>query len=279
MGFPGVVCLHQGGALLTLSFITANYVARAVGYRLSPFRWAEAEQATVERFSLADWDAILDAIQAAGFRAVEVWRAHAHPDMPGDARAVARVRAALERRGLLVVGYACGLGDAERQPDLTERYFATARALGAPLIVGGFDAGAAPLLARWARQYGVKVALENHPEKTPEEVLEKIRAFPDVLGAAVDTGWFATQGFPPAEAIRRLAPHLLHVHLKDVRAVGAHDTCVLGEGVANIPEVVTTLKDIGYEGAASIEHEPPDHDPMPDVEASLRFLASFGLRP
>ena len=38
------------------------------------------------------------------------------------------------------------------------------------------------------------------------------------IGATVDTGWWATQGYDPARAIEELGEHVVHVHLKDVRA-------------------------------------------------------------
>ena len=61
---------------------------------------------------------------------------------------------------------------------------------------------------------------ENHPEKSPQEVLALIGDADDVLGAAIDTGWWATQGYDPVQAIRDLRERLFHVHLKDVEAAG-----------------------------------------------------------
>ena len=88
--------------------------------------------------------------------------------------------------------------------------------------------GDAAVLVPVLREHGVRLAIENHPERTPGEVLQKIEAAArpdDMLGATVDTGWWATQGYDPARAIEELAPHVLHVHLKDVLAVGEpHDT-------------------------------------------------------
>ena len=54
------------------------------------------------------------------------------------------------------------------------------------------------------REHGVRFGYENHPEKSPQEVLELIGDAEDVLGAAVDTGWWATQGYDPVQAIRDL---------------------------------------------------------------------------
>ena len=61
---------------------------------------------------------------------------------------------------------------------------------------------------------------------------------------------------------------MLHVHLKDVRAVGEpHETCRWGEGIVPIERCVRTLQRIGYAGAIAVEHEPETFDPTDDVRA------------
>jgi L-ribulose-5-phosphate 3-epimerase len=265
-----------GAVWMKIAFVTANYVARASRYALSPFRWDEAERVTVEQFSRHEWHAILDEIAGLGIRSVEVWRAHANPDSLSeeDARAL---QDALTSRGMRGVSYAAGLWGAATNPAGAEATFRAARALQLPIIAGGMDAASVPVAAALAHRYGVKVAIENHTEQTPDEVLQKIAVDPTVIGATVDTGWWATQGYSAAAAIRTLAPHLWHVHLKDVRAAGAHDTCALGEGVTDIPAVLDALRDIGYGGYCSIEHEPEDHEPMAEVRESLRYLEGLGV--
>ncbi len=96
-------------------------------------------------------------------------------------------------------------------------------------------------------------------------MLELIGDADDVLGAAVDTGWWATQGYDPVQAIRDLQSRLFYVHLKDVEAPVTHDTCMHGEGVAEIAACVDELLEIGYLGPLSIEHEPYDRDPVARV--------------
>ena len=92
---------------------------------------------------------------------------------------------------------------------------------------------------------------ENHPEQSPQEVLALIGDADDVLGAAVDTGWWATQGYDPVQAIRDLRERLFHVHLKDVEAPGTHITCMHGEGVRpGSPTASTSCSTLGYLGAA-----------------------------
>ncbi len=119
------------------------------------------------------------------------------------------------------------------------------------------------------RAHGVRFGLENHPEKTPQEVLDAIGDDADVLGAAVDTGWWATQSYDPVAAIGELSDRLFHVHLKDVEAPGTHISCMHGEGCANVAGCVERLLEIGYSGPVSIEHEPYDRDPTDECARML----------
>ena len=112
--------------------------------------------------------------------------------------------------------------------------------------------------------HGVRFGLENHPERTPSEVLEAI-GDAKAIGAAVDTGWWATQGYDPVAAIHELSDRLFHVHLKDVEEPGTHVTCMHGEGCARIFDCVEALLDIGYAGPVSIEHHSFDRDPTAGV--------------
>ena len=122
----------------------------------------------------------------------------------------------------------------------------------------------------------MKWAFENHPQKTTEEMLARIGhgKYPH-CGIGLDTGWCGTQGLDAVEAVKRLLPNLLIVHLKDVQARGAHDTCALGEGIVPVEQVVRYLVKSDWNGTLCIEHEPFDRDPMPEVQRSLQRLREW----
>jgi L-ribulose-5-phosphate 3-epimerase len=92
------------------------------------------------------------------------------------------------------------------------------------------------------------------------------------LGVTIDTGWFGTQGYPADDAVRALRGRLRHVHLKDVRAAGTHETCGFGKGVVPLRAVVQALAEIGYTGVLSVEHEPELFGPGTDLAAARRQL-------
>ena len=59
---------------------------------------------------------------------------------------------------------------------------------------------------------------------------------------------------------------------KDVNAAGAHETCLLGEGVANVAGCLAALRDIGYAGWYSWEDEPEDRNPFDSAARNRRWI-------
>jgi sugar phosphate isomerase/epimerase len=236
--------------------------------------WAHGDRATNDAFApLATYeerlDALLGNVRSLGFDAVDLWGAHLNPEWATDAH-VEAARRVLDRHGLQVSTYATWVGPAniERACELTV-------GLGASVIGGGFS-GEPEALAPALERHGVRLAVENHPERTPAEVIGKIERGGPQFAATVDTGWWGTQGYDAARAVEELAPHLLHVHLKDVRGVGEpHVTCRWGDGVVDVAACVRALQRIGYAGALAIEHEPEDRDPSGELRSMRAELAEW----
>jgi L-ribulose-5-phosphate 3-epimerase len=214
-------------------------------------------------------DALLADVAALGFDAIDLWGAHLSPDWATDAH-VAAARAALVRHGLHVATYATWIG-----PSNVDRSCELALALGTSLIGGGFSGEPEAVAAGLAR-HGVRLAIENHPERTPAETLAKIERGGGVFGATVDTGWWGTQGYDAARAITELGEHVWHVHLKDVLALGEpHETCRWSDGIVPVEECVRALQRIGYEDAIAVEHEPETFDPTDDIRAMRAQLEAW----
>lgn len=266
----------------TVSFITANFVAREVGWRLPepfPQSWGVGDQATQACFKPIETyrerlATMLDAVQVMGFAAIDLWTAHLAPHWADEAH-LHIAREELDRRGLRLVSLAGGMGQDRNHFDQICRL---AVALGRPLL-----GGVAPIVGEQRHRVveqleamDLRLAIENHAEKTPDELLARIGdGAGGRLGVAADTGWFGTQGYDAADALRILAPHLMHVHLKDVQAVGSHHTCAFGAGVVPIHHCVRTLREVGYTGPIGIEHEPHTHDPSDEIVQSFRELQQW----
>jgi L-ribulose-5-phosphate 3-epimerase len=256
----------------TIAFMTANYVARETGYAMHG--WGHGDRTTNEAFAPIETygekiDELLGEIRGLGFDTIDVWGAHLSTDWATDAH-VDALRDGLARHGLGIATYAAWLG-----PSNVERACELAVALGTPLIGAGFS-GEPEELAPVLRQHGVRLGIENHPEKTPAEVLAKIERGEGAFAATVDTGWWGTHAYDAAQAIEELGEHVLHVHLKDVRALGEpHETCRWGEGIVPIEACVRALQRIGYTGVITVEHEPETLDPTDDVRAMRAELEGW----
>jgi L-ribulose-5-phosphate 3-epimerase len=255
-----------------IAFMTANYVARETGYAMHG--WGHGDRATNERFRPLETyaervDELLSGIRSLGFDTIDLWGAHLNPEWATDEH-VAIARDALDRHGLRVATYATWVG-----PSNVERACELALGVGTSLIGAGIS-GEPEELAAVLGDRGVRIGIENHPEKAPAEVLAKIERGDGTLGATVDTGWWGTHGYDAARAIEELGEHVLHVHLKDVRAVGdPHETCRWGDGIVPIEGCVGTLQQLGYSGAITIEHGPEDHDPSAECRAMLAELRGW----
>ena len=263
--------LHTDLPPLTLSFMGANFVARELGYGAAD-EWGPFDVATNAAFEPIDTyaarlDEILAIVASAGFEAMDMWLAHLNWRWATPEH-VAIARDLLDRHGIRVVSLAGSFGET---PSDLEAACRLANALDVDLLGGMGDvlrnhrSEAESVL----RAHGVRFAYENHPERTPQEVLDLIGEADDVLGAAVDTGWWATQGYDPVAAIHDLSGRLFHVHLKDVEEPGAHVTCMHGDGCARIADCVQALLDIGYTGPVSVEHHSFDRDPTDECARML----------
>jgi sugar phosphate isomerase/epimerase len=261
-----------------ISFMSANYVARQVNYHMTD-GWMQGDAATQAWFEPLPtfeqrFGALLDEIVALEFSAFDLWLAHLHPDWASETH-IQIARRLIEARHLQVVSLAGGFGDTR---EAFERTCTLAAQLGTGLLGGG-----TPLLAsdrafvtETLRAHSLRLGIENHPEKTTAELLARMGSGDeDVIGAAVDTGWFGTQGYDAAAALAALDGRLFHIHLKDVLAVGAHDTCRFGQGIVGIESCVKALQRIGYGAAISVEHEPELYDPTEDVRASRNLLVQW----
>jgi sugar phosphate isomerase/epimerase len=252
-----------------ISFITANYVAREVGWAMHG--WGHGDKATNEAFAPLEtfgerFGALLDDVRRLGFDTLDVWGAHLNVDWASDEH-VALARTLIDERGLDVGSYQVWVG-----PQNLERACDIAAALGTSLLSGSVpldDGRLGSLLA----ERELRFAFENHPdEKTPADVLAKIGEH----GACVDTGWFGTQGYNAPQAIEELGDRVYHVHLKDVLAVGEpHETCRWGEGIVDVEGCVRALQGIGYTGTIVVEHEPETLDPSEEIRSMRMQLEGW----
>jgi sugar phosphate isomerase/epimerase len=110
----------------------------------------------------------------------------------------------------------------------------------------------------------------------PDQFEEFVRTLPHRrLGLNFDIGHFYCVGVDPAEAARRLAPHIRHVHLEDIAPTREHKHLVPGRGAIDFPAVLAALRSSGYDGWITVELYPYESQAREVAEEAFAHLAEL----
>ncbi|MBL7140919.1 MAG: sugar phosphate isomerase/epimerase [Planctomycetes bacterium] len=130
-----------------------------------------------------------------------------------------------------------------------------------------------------AEACGVNLLVEPEPDlliERPEEFEELVAALQhERLGLNFDIGHFYCVGVDPAEAARRLAPHIRHVHLEDIAASREHRHLVPGRGAVDLRGVLAALRDVGYDGWVTVELYPYEAQAREVAAEAFAYLESW----
>lgn len=145
-------------------------------------------------------------------------------------------------------------------------------------------------------ELGVKACFHPHtdtPVETPDEIARVMESVdPEVVFMAPDTGQIAKGGGDAVAVIRRYLSMIQHIHLKDyiggtsraddkqdpVDRTGYLDYVPLGDGVVDIPAIVSDLEGAGYDGWWMVELDGTGQAPRPPKDAaamSRTYLDTF----
>ena len=192
-------------------------------------------------------------------------------------------RAKLDKVGIKCVSYYAATLKNEQEVASAVRF---AKLLGSHNITA--DATGVDLLKhidRSVTEAGLTFSIHNHffpgvkfAYESPEDVLNALAPLSANCGATADTGHFAACGYDPVDAIRKLAPRLNLVHLKDIKAVGHGDNVLLGSGIAKIPEVEAELHRQNFRHLVAIEYEKEgDDDVRDDMRTNVAYAWQYGF--
>ena len=182
-------------------------------------------------------------------------------------------REKLDRAGIRCVSYYAATIKTDGDIDNAVRF---AKLLGSTNITGDATEDVLKKIDQRLTQAGLTFGLHNHffPYKfayeSPEDVLNALSGLSKTMGATADTGHFASCGYDPADAIRKLAPRLRMVHLKDIQAKGGEVNVLLGSGIAKIPEVMQELHRQNFSGLVAVEYE-KEGDVNQDMAQEVTF--------
>lgn len=137
--------------------------------------------------------------------------------------------------------------------------------------------GIVPVLDH-ARGAGVRVAFEPEPGMFVErpagylDLVRRLGARGGELGLTLDVGHLlVTRDVPVAERILALAPHLVHVHLDDIRG-GVHEHRMFGTGELDLAGTLGALRGVGFSGLAAVELSRDSHRGPEAAAEALRHL-------
>jgi len=182
-------------------------------------------------------------------------------------------RSKFDRAGIRCVSYYTATIKDDRDLDYAVQF---ARLLGSKNVTGDATGDMLRKIDERFSREGLTFGIHNHYFKqkfayeSPEDVLKALAGRSKTMGATVDVGQFASCGYDTVEAVRKLAPFLKMVHLKDVAAAGGEDNVLLGQGIAKIPGVMAELRRVSYRGLVAIEYE-KEGDVDQDVRRELEF--------
>jgi sugar phosphate isomerase/epimerase len=195
-----------------------------------------------------------------------------------DAGMFRSTREKLDRAGIRCVSYyTATLKDASD----VENAVRFANLLGARNITGDATGSILALIDHRFAQEGITFGIHNHyfkgvkfPYESPEEVLKALGGLSRTVGATADVGQFASCGYDPVDALRKLAPRLKLVHLKDIQARDDEVNVLLGTGICRIPEVMRELHRQNFRGLVAVEYEkegPVEDDLRQEVEFARKL--------
>ncbi len=112
--------------------------------------------------------------------------------------------------------------------------------------------------------FGLKVAIHEHWKGVsaywhPDSVLAALKNHPN-FGVCADLGHWPKSGINPVDGVKKLAGHILAVHLKDIAAYNDPKLVdvPVGTGVVDFPAVFQELKKQGFNGYIYIERDATD---------------------
>lgn len=135
-------------------------------------------------------------------------------------------------------------------------------------------------LASECRKYNINFLFETGQE-TPITLLRFIEAIGmDNVGINMDTANLILYGKAnSADAITVFGKYVMDTHIKDglypTNGLKLGREVKVGEGMANIPEVIRRLKEVGYTGNYIIEREISGEQQQKDITDTLAYLKTI----
>ncbi len=192
---------------------------------------------------------------------------------PDEIRAA---RAEFEAAGLIIDGGGNISFDKEDDADIRSK-FEYAKLAGMPTIVCAPTHRTLPMLEKFVREYGIRIAIHNHgPEDkefpSPQTVLAAVKDMDPRIGLCMDVGHTVRAGADPVASAAEAGPRLLDMHIKDLRKPALGQDCPVGEGIMPVVALFRQLRKMRYAGGVMLEYEAEPDNPLPGMLKSFAFM-------
>ena len=127
-------------------------------------------------------------------------------------------------------------------------------------------------IAQTCESYGVTLCLENVEWATYNRVgvFEQLAPYVPTLKGVLDVKQARLSGQDYRKYLTEMGQKLAYVHISDVNAQGK--MCLPGKGEFNFNELISRLKDVGFDGALIIEAYEKDYQDEQELKQSYDYI-------
>jgi sugar phosphate isomerase/epimerase len=181
----------------------------------------------------------------------------------GPAMTDAQIQAVLDKAksaDVKIIDY--GVTNIPGKEDEARKLFDWAKKVGLTLLVAEPDPKDLPAIDKIAGEYGIRVAIHDHPKPSrywdPEFTYGHIKDLKNV-GFCADVGHWKRSGLDPVDVLKKYGDKVFSLHFKDLvpnedGKEGLHDV-VWGTGQSRAADMLAALKEKGFQGPIAIEFE------------------------
>jgi sugar phosphate isomerase/epimerase len=201
---------------------------------------------------------------------------------PGvSAEGMTAIKGILKKNNLQAV--AVGVIGIPKDEEGARKVFAFAKELGIG-VINTESTDSIDTIEKMVKEFDIKVGYHNHPRRPNDEnykvwdpnyILELTKNRDARIGSCADMGHWTNSGLSAADSIRLLKGRVVSSHIKDI-AKGGTSVVPAGTGRAELSEALKALKEVGFDGPISIEHEANWDNNVPDVVSYVELVKSFG---
>jgi sugar phosphate isomerase/epimerase len=239
-----------------------NYRAMdRLGWKLSCQAWTFREMSAFET---------IDTVHNLGIRYIEFFPGQRFSKEKPDAKLdhtmspelIAELQQKLKDANVTAVNYGVvGLGNNEAE---ARKVFDWAKKMGLLTIVSEPDEAAMPMLDRLCQEYGINIAIHDHPKPShywnPESVLKVSEGRSRRIGSCSDVGHWYRSGLVPIDCLKQLEGRIISLHFKDLSE--AKEDVPWGTGKCDARGMLEELKRQGVRPVISIEYESGSGAPL-----------------